>query len=164
MALTMEGALKIAAGKTGLGIDEYTQKIKSGQKWCSGCKDWHPRNCFGKDRSAYDGLCGTCIDFRNTRSRKKYKKKNRASKKGTRLVKTRDGDKRQARARINHLIRLGLLPDPNTRVCSSCRNTKKSKRNEYHHHKGYAAEHHESVIVLCSVCHAELHKNRKQEE
>jgi hypothetical protein len=28
MALTMEGALKIAAGKTGLGIDEYTQKIK----------------------------------------------------------------------------------------------------------------------------------------
>lgn len=88
----------------------------------------------------------------------------RVPRKGTRLAKTRDGDKKQARARINHLIYIGFLPDPNTLICSSCKNTKKSKRNEYHHHNGYTAEYHEDVIVLCSVCHAELHKNRKKGE
>lgn len=68
----------------------------------------------------------------------------------------RDGDKKQARQRINVEVRTGHRPHPNTLPCSECGHewSDGERRHEYHHHKGYSAEHHYDVIPLCTECHA----------
>ncbi len=62
----------------------------------------------------------------------------------------RDGDKRQARRRVQTLIDNGQLPKPEDVTCADC---KAKPAREYDHHLGYAAEHHEDVVALCAVCH-----------
>ena len=37
------------------------------------------------------------------------------------------------------------------------------RRHEYHHHLGYAAEHHYDVIVLCSICHRSEHGRKNKD-
>ncbi len=32
--------------------------------WCSGCRDWHPRDCFHKDSTRPNGLQSYCKDYR----------------------------------------------------------------------------------------------------
>lgn len=68
----------------------------------------------------------------------------------------RDGDKKQARQRINVLVRTGRMPHPNTLPCVDCGHvwTAGERRHEYDHHKGYAAEHHYDVEPVCTLCHA----------
>ena len=68
----------------------------------------------------------------------------------------RDGDKKQARQRINVLVRTGRMPHPNTLPCADCGHVwaPGERRHEYDHHKGYAAEHHYEVEPVCSNCHA----------
>lgn len=68
----------------------------------------------------------------------------------------RDGDKVQARQRINVLVRTGRMPHPNTLACVDCGHTwtKGERRHEYDHHLGYAAEHHYDVEPVCTLCHA----------
>lgn len=153
MAMTREGAQKIAAKKVGMSLEEYKDKIKSGYLWCTGCKCWHYKNEFNNDKSRSSGKAQSCRDYLKFEYKKKYVPKPRVSKKGCRFVNPRDGDKKQARRRVNHLVEIGILPHPNILKCSNCNNEKKSKRNEYHHHNGYGAEHQEDVIVLCSACH-----------
>jgi len=62
----------------------------------------------------------------------------------------RDGDKRQARRRVQTLIDNGTLPRLADVVCADC---KKEPAREYDHHNGYGAEHHEDVVALCASCH-----------
>lgn len=164
MAQTKQGALKVAAKNRGITYSDYLEKIKEGLKWCSGCKQWHDYSAFGLDATRSDGLSASCLKYRRLFYKKSYTPKKRKSKKGSRFVKVRDGDRKQARSRVNHLVEIGLFPSPNSLKCSICNNTRPSKRNEYHHHNGYGRRHHEDVIVMCSSCHADLHKNRKQEE
>lgn len=66
----------------------------------------------------------------------------------------RDGDKKQARQRINVLVRTGRLPHPNTLPCKGCGHiwSAGERRHEYDHFKGYAAEHHYDVEPVCTVC------------
>lgn len=69
---------------------------------------------------------------------------------------SRDGDRLQARKRVNSNVRSGKLPKPNDVPCNGCGHIHSKpgdRRHEYHHHLGYAAEHHLSVISLCAVCH-----------
>ena len=69
----------------------------------------------------------------------------------------RSGDKKQARQRINVLVRTGKIPHPNSLPCSSCGHIhdKANERHEYHHYLGYSAENHYKVISLCTKCHAD---------
>lgn len=64
MAGNALGALKNAARQTGLSLEDYQARVSNGEKWCTGCKDWHPRSVFTLDNSRSDGLTSTCIRFR----------------------------------------------------------------------------------------------------
>lgn len=60
------GAIRTAAMRLGISVDDYRAKQKAGLKWCHGCKDWHPCSKFSIDRSRGDGLSARC---RTSRSR-----------------------------------------------------------------------------------------------
>jgi len=66
----------------------------------------------------------------------------------------RDGDKVQARQRINVEVRTGRRPHPNTLPCTDCRHVwiPGERRHEYDHHLGYAAVHHGDVEPVCTKC------------
>lgn len=75
----------------------------------------------------------------------------------------RDGDKQQARQRINVEVRTGYRPHPNSLPCVDCGHvwSNGERRHEYDHHKGYAAEHHHDVVPVCTLCHAKRDSKRK---
>lgn len=62
MAQTKNGAIKCAAKKAGITIDEYLQRTEAGLKKCTNCKQWKPSNYFAKDRSRFDSLKSKCRD------------------------------------------------------------------------------------------------------
>lgn len=159
MAQTKTGAIKTAAKTRNIPVDAYNRLVESGLKWCSGCKRWHIITEFGKDRYRGDGLAAACKVYRKKIYYKTYIHKVRISKKGSRYSIPRDGDKKQARHRTNHLIALGILPNPNTLLCADCGKIG-IKRNEYHH-ESYAAINQEIVVVLCTKCHAKRHMKTK---
>ena len=64
---------------------------------------------------------------------------------------------RVARQRINVEVRMGRRVHPNTLVCIECGHLGTERRHEYHHHLGYAAEHHHDVVAICTTCHAKQH-------
>jgi hypothetical protein len=67
----------------------------------------------------------------------------------------RDGDRLQARQRVNVEVRRGWRPHPNDLPCVDCGHewAPGQRRHEYDHHLGYAAEHHLDVEPVCTVCH-----------
>lgn len=65
----------------------------------------------------------------------------------------RDGDKLQARQRINVEVRSGRRPRPDDLPCVDCKHTGSDRRHEYDHHLGYAAQHHGDVEAVCTLCH-----------
>lgn len=73
----------------------------------------------------------------------------------------RDGDRLQARHRVNVLVRTGHLPRPNALPCADCGHiwADGERRHEYDHHRGYAAQHHLDVEAVCSTCH---HRREEQ--
>lgn len=165
MAQTRDGAIRCAAQKTGLSEAEYRLKLASGQKWCTKCKAWHMRSDFRPDVSRWDGLSASCKDGRSAAHKQKYVKRARPSP-GRRFTEARDDDKVQARSRVNYLIDIKLLPDPNNVACVDCgHDTSKSPeqlRHEYDHHLGYGAAHHEHVEAVCSRCHHRRAEERKE--
>lgn len=72
----------------------------------------------------------------------------------------RGGDRVQARGRVNHLVRVGTLPDPNAVACVDCDHIGAARRHEYDHFKGYEPEHHETVEAVCSKCHHARERKR----
>ena len=156
MAQTKKGALKVAAKKLGLSLDDYLQHIRNFEKWCSICKKWHGINTFGKDITRGDGLVPACRDSRNKKLRDKYTPKPR--KRGRRFANARNGDKFQARGRTNYLINIGLLPSPNDLPCVDCGDIYDGKaRHEYDHYLGYTEDNHDEVEAVCSKCHHKRH-------
>jgi hypothetical protein len=139
-------------------------------KWCSGCKTKHPLDAFGRDASRADGLDATCRAFRNRRSRSRHQPRP-ALRHGPLPNPPRDGDRKQARQRVNVLVRTGRLAHPNTLPCADCGHAweQGERRHEYDHHLGYAAENHLAVEAVCTICHrrrcddrGELHQQRDQ--
>lgn len=67
----------------------------------------------------------------------------------------RDGDRAQARQRVNVEVRTGRRPHPNVLPCVDCGHvwSPGERRHEYDHHLGYAAEHHYDVQPVCTTCH-----------
>lgn len=134
--------------------DKSTIEWTDATKQCSSCNETKPVSAFAKDRSRSDGLTYRCRACRNAGARGSYSPKERPAS-GRRFVAPRDGDVRQARRRVNHLVDVGILPDPNTVPCVDCGHVyaEGERRHEYDHHLGYTAEHHEDVEPVCTTCH-----------
>ncbi len=115
------------------------------------CRTWQVLANFNLDQSRGDGKVSLCRTCQSQVARQSYTQRERA--RGRIYVPFRDGDKKQARARINHLIHLGLLPNPNALPCFDCGDVNEEKRHEYDHYLGYASHHHEDVQPVCSACH-----------
>lgn len=152
------GAIKVAAKKTGLSIEEYQAKLASGQLWCTKCKTFHGADDFGLDSTRSSGRAAQCLKSRSTGRPTGVPLGPRINpatgRPGPAPIPARDGDKKQARATINHLIKRGAIPNPNSKPCVDCGHSGDDRRHEYDHYKGYAAEHHLDVQVVCTVCHA----------
>lgn len=153
------GAEKIAAARVGLSLSAYRAKIASGEKWCTACKAWHLKSAFAADRSRTDGLSAKCTASRSTGRPRGWQGKKpinpATGRPGPAPKPGRDGDKKQARERVNREVRTGRIPHPNALPCTDCGHVWRpgGRRHEYDHHKGYAAEHHLSVEPVCVRCH-----------
>lgn len=66
----------------------------------------------------------------------------------------RNGDRKQARQRINVEVRTGYRPHPSSIPCSDCGHIGEDRRHEYDHYLGYAADNHLDVEAVCTICHA----------
>ena len=164
MAQTKEGAIKIAAKKIGIDVVNYKRNINSGVFWCTGCREWHHKSEFNKDKSRWNGYAQYCRDYINRTTRERYKSipQEKRKKLGPPADKERPGDKSQARHRVNCLVRTGKIPKPNDIPCSDCGHVhaRGERRHEYDHHQGYATGKHTVVIPLCSKCHHERHPGK----
>lgn len=152
MAGTATGSRRRAAAAIGLTEDEYNRRREAGEKWCFRCTAWHLAAAFGKDASRDDGLSASCLASRRVVVRKDMR--GIARRVGW-LKRFRDGDKLQARARVNYLIAKGRIPEPNSVPCKDCGHawSEGSRRHEYDHHMGYASAHQLDVEAVCSTCH-----------
>jgi hypothetical protein len=59
-----------AAARLHIDLNEYLQKLEDGLKFCTGCKEWHPRNEFSASAARYDGLhpyCKVCTSKEHAR-------------------------------------------------------------------------------------------------
>ena len=56
-----------------------------------------------------------------------------------------------------------MIPSPNEMPCVDCGHIwgEGERRHEYDHYRGYAAEHHETVEAVCSKCHHERERRRR---
>ena len=162
MAGNALGAQKAAAARVGLSLAAYQAKLAAAEKWCTGCKAWHLRTEFDVDKSRADGLFAKCRAARRRDHRETYIRRPRP-KAGRRYVEPRDNDRLQARGRVNHLVNVGVLPDPNDVPCTDCGHiwSVGESRHEYDHHCGYAADHHEDVQAVCSKCHHARERARR---
>lgn len=150
--------IRAAATKIGISAREYAEHVVAREKWCSGCRAWHPLSVFSTDRSRGDGLRATCADG----ARRRYVRKANPGPFGPSPAAPRDGDKRQARRRVNVLVRTGRLPHPNTLPCTDCGHEwpEGERRHEYDHRSGYGAEAHLSVDAVCTTCHHRRERER----
>lgn len=92
-------------------------------------------------------LCKVC---RNLRSRGSYVKKGPPGRRGW-LAPVRNGDKLQARRRINYLVEQGLISHPDDLPCLDCADG--NRRHEYDHARGYNGDNQLYVEPVCSKCH-----------
>ena len=140
-----------AAKRIGISIEEYLRHKSAGQKWCTKCAQWHLVSEFGKDVHRGDGLSASCL-----RSKRVIQKalRFRHGRRGW-LVETRDGDKLQARRRINYLVEQGEIPHPDDIPCMDCGDGVFAGcyRHEYDHVRGYDGENQLYVEAVCSKCH-----------
>lgn len=151
MNITTRG-LTSAAARIGLTWAEYADHLNAGELWCYRDQAWHPAEEFALDRSRWSGRTASCRRSRNAAARRSYERRPRPTA-GRTFVSPRDGDQKQARRRVNHLVAVGLLPNPNDVPCTDCRHLGADRRHEYDHYLGYSAEHHEHVEAVCSTCH-----------
>jgi hypothetical protein len=158
------GRFKAAARRVGLSFDEYRARLDRGELWCTGCRAWHASTAFGVDGSRWSGKAATCLASRHTGNPRGWPFTPRINPKtgrpGAPQIPRRDGDKKQARSRVNHDVTLGLRPNPNSLACFDCGHLGTDKRHEYDHYLGYAAAHHGDVQAVCSTCHHKREASR----
>ena len=162
MSGTSEGALRRRARQVGLSVSEYIDMLNKGMAWCYRDQAWEPASEFGRDASRSDGRDRSCRRSKNAAARRAYQPSARPPA-GRRFVNPRSGDQKQARRRVNHLVNVGVLPNPNDVPCADCGHSGTGRRHEYDHHLGYEAEHHESVEAVCSRCHHAREAGRRAE-
>lgn len=157
------GRFKQVAAAAGLTLEDYVNRLDAGEKRCTKCKQWLPRFRFGADETRWDGLDSTCFECRRQISHDRYTPVPAEQRKpmGPPRHDPRDGDKIQARHLINLDVKSGKRPSPNDLPCSECGHKGDDRRHEYHHHMGYASQHHYDVVPVCTTCHSDV-EERKQ--
>jgi hypothetical protein len=152
------GGWHAAARLRGLSVLEYLGKRASGQKHCRRCGEWLPESQYQIDRGRSDGLKTICRRC-STAVRKKT---GRMRAMGPPPAPQRDGDVRQARRRVNVMVRTGRFPRPNSVACLDCGHewSPGERRHEYDHYLGYGTGHHLDVQVVCSTCHHKRERER----
>jgi hypothetical protein len=140
-----------AAKRNNLTVEAYLDKRGNGQKRCGRCRRWLAVSQYQADRSRGDGLKTICRSCSTEIRPKNGKPRGR----GPAPAPQRDGDREQARRRVNVLVRTGKLPAPRTVPCVDCGHawSPGERRHEYDHYLGYGAGHHLDVQVVCSACH-----------
>lgn len=144
---TREGVLRGAATHLGLTLEEYLGRIEAGLKWCTGCRAWHDRSAFSRDRTTGDGLKTDCVAASRARPRRKREK----------------DDRLRARVTVHRAYQRGDLPHPNAVPCVDCGHVwaDGERRHEYDHHNGYDEPHWLDVEAVCTTCHAEREIQRR---
>lgn len=155
MAQTHIGAMKTSAKLAGVSVGEYLHRLACGEKRCRVCKNWKRHVEFNIDCSRHDGIASLCRECQGALGKSRYIPADVRGRKpmGPPPLPRRSGDKLQARARINVLVRTGKIPNPNDVPCEKCGHCGSDRRHEYHHKNGYGSENHLVVEVLCSLCH-----------
>jgi len=120
---------------------------------CTACLVVKAAEAFHLDRSHADGRASVCRECRNARARRNYQPKGPPARYGPAPTPGRDGDKLQARHRVNRAVAAGELPAADSLPCTDCGHLGDDRRHEYDHHNGYAAAHHLDVEPVCSRCH-----------
>jgi hypothetical protein len=71
------------------------------------------------------------------------------------VARARDGDRKQARQKVNYFVTQGRLPRPCDLPCVDCGHVwaDGERRHEYDHHLGYGADHQFDVEAVCTSCH-----------
>lgn len=153
MAGTVVGGMKAAAHRLGMAPTAYAERLLAGERWCNVHKAWEPVAEFGADRTGPDGIASACRTGKNARARRLYVP-HPPQHHGPLPDPPRDGDKRQARRRINVEVRTGRRPHPNTLPCTDCHHiwAPGERRHEYDHAKGYGAAFHLYVEPVCTRC------------
>lgn len=163
MVQTKAGVIKLSANRLGISVEEYTKFVELGLKSCFRCKQWLSKDLFLSDKSRYDGKNPSCRQCKNAYYRSKHKgiPQELRQPMGPEPHPNRDGDKKQARMRVNLHVKAGRLPRPNNLACVDCGHFGSDKRHEYDHYQGYAAENHLKVQCVCTSCHAQREKQRR---
>lgn len=141
------GVLKVAAKRIGMSVEEYQSLQDRGMKYCYACKDWHPIADFGVDLSRGDRLTAICKAA-----------KSRTPRKG----RVQPREQIRAHRLIQNRVHRGTLPPPGDLPCSDCGHGGSDRRHEYDHYLGYGPGRNDKVQVVCSLCHAQRHKERRQ--
>lgn len=134
---------------------------KTGISWtdatwqCSRCRQVQPVEAFARDRSRPFGHTYVCKTCRNAQGRQLYTPRGAPQRYGPLPALPRPGDKRQARRRVNVLVRTGKLRAPNELPCADCGHLYQpgDRRHEYDHYLGYGESHHLAVQPVCIICH-----------
>ena len=131
-----EAGMKRAASHIGIPFAEYKRQRDGGQKWCTGCKAWHPRGEFHRSVSNVDGLNPNCAvaQLRNTSH-------------------PRQRERRKARSCVCAAVTTGRIPSPRLVPCADCGHLGEDRKHEYDHFAGYAPENWLSVEAVCRPCH-----------
>lgn len=155
------GVLKTAAKRLGLDLDEYLSLRASGLKPCCRCKKWKAVDDFGRESNRGDGRDSKCKSCRSVLCRMAYRPKEKKPHGWT--APARDGDKLQARRRVNYLVEQGRIAHPNSHPCSDCGHVfeEGARRHEYDHARGYSPENQLYVEPVCSACHAKREVARR---
>ncbi len=143
------------ADKTGISWTDATWR-------CYACEVVKVAAEFGRDRSRPHGLSFICRTCKNERARARHVPSILSRRRGW-IAPTRDGDKKQARRRINYLVEQGRIPNPNDLPCVDCADEQgfDSKRHEYDHAKGYDGVNQLYVEPVCTPCHHHREEARR---
>lgn len=135
-------------------------------KRCNKCKNIKPLSEFYKNYS-HNCYCKACTKkiceeysqskkggtvIKRYRQGKKFKIANHIIQKH---YQNRHPEMRKAGNAVNHAVRTGKIPRPDTLKCNYC--PKQAK--EYHHYLSYARKHWLDVVPACVKCHNKIHAN-----
>ncbi len=110
---------------------------------------------FPKNRIRPDGHGYWCKECYREWARIRYVKKIIRERPGPDRLPPREGDKSQARHRVNLNVRNGDWPKANEFPCKDCGHIyiPGGVDHEYDHCLGYGKDHHEVVDTVCASCH-----------
>ena len=135
------GAMKVAARRIGVPVEEYRDQVVAGFKWCYRCRNWVLRERFACDRSRSDGLKAVCLTCDHVKKRK------------GRLPTATPAQMQGAHDAVRYAIKRGRLARPTSLPCLDCG----SLAAQYHHHRGYERDHWLDVVAVCISCHRKRH-------